>query len=148
MFNNATGLEISIMIALAIMVVLLALILLHGMMPTSKLSLAEDKAGAALAADWKHGEAVFATLEPRIITEAEALAAGYHKIEPTLRTELQAFLTGVEKKLLDTASEDADIAEAAVKTEAAKAAKALKVELVQQHITTLQAAIATPAATA
>lgn len=86
------------------------------------------------------------------VTDAEALAAGFKRIEPELQTELQAMLTAAEKRLTDMSAEDRAIAtaneehvQATAKAhdaiQAANDTKALKMKLLQTHVDTLQAHI-------
>lgn len=139
-----SGLAVSAIIVLAIIVVILGLVLIAKLKPNSAVgkdvSWAEAKV-APLAAEAHTWGKLF-------VTDAEALAAGFKRIEPVLQTELQSVLTAAEKRLMDTSSEDAKIAQAQTDTADANAAKALKLQLVKTHVETLQAHIAanTPAA--
>lgn len=149
--NN--GLETAILIALAIIVVILGLMLYAKLKPNS----AVGKDVARVETDAQAFTKEFGSSVQRygrlFIDDAEALAAGFKRIEPALQTELQSLLTAAEKRLTDLSSEDSDIATAQEdwaratatienKIKAANDAKALKLQLVKAHIDTLQAHVA------
>lgn len=144
MNTDLSGLSIACIVVLVVIVLVLALALIAKLKPNSAVgkdvSWAEAKV-APLAAEAHTWGKLF-------VTDAEALAAGFKRIEPVLQTELQSVLTAAEKRLMDTSSEDAKIAQAQTDTADANAAKALKLQLVKTHVETLQAHIAanTPAA--
>ena len=139
-----SGLTVSALIVMAIIIVILGLVLIAKLKPNSAVgkdvSWAETKV-APLASEAHTWGKLF-------VTDTEALAAGFKRIEPVLQTELQSVLTAAEKRLMDTSSEDAKIAQAQTDTADANAAKALKLQLVKTHVEMLQAHIAanTPAA--
>lgn len=139
-----SGVAIAYIIVMAIIVVILGLVLWAKFNPTS--AVGKDVAWAEahvapLAADAHTWGKLF-------VSDAEALAAGFKRIEPELQTELQSLLTAAEKRLMDTTSEDAKIAQAQADTADANSVKALKLQLVKEHVAALQAHIAanTPAA--
>lgn len=141
--------ETAAFVVLAVIIVLLGLMLWAKLKPDSRVGkdvLAVEKGAGTTWADavaqYEAGKPVMARWGQTFITDAEALAAGFKRIEPALQTELQSILTAAEKRLMDMSSEDAKIAQAQADTADANSAKALKLQLVREHVETLQAHIA------
>lgn len=130
-----TGIDIALTVLLIVAVLVIVMILIHKAQPTSTLSKAEDKAWT----DIQRGAGV---TEAFFINEADALAAGYKKVVPTVQAELQSLLTAAEKRLTSLEAEAEKDAQAEKLKQEAADSRSLKLALIQTHIAALQAHVA------
>lgn len=142
MFFNLSGFQIAVLIILAFAVILLAIHLLH---PKSAVARVEDKAFNYIERD--AGDALrqwrsdFTKAGGFFANEEAAIAAGWQKIVPTFEGELQKLLTSAESHIIDTSSEDQDIADAHDTISKANDKRAAKFALGRAHLARVQAAL-------
>lgn len=149
---SMSGVSVAAIVILTLIIVILALVLIKQLRPTSALAVAETEVLAWIDGELKAfgsvAEAAAAAAEADLKSPIATAKAEVAKVEIGIDTELSSMLGKVESKLLDTTGEDADIAaakaylarivaETDAKIEASNAKKQAKAAALALHVAAL-----------
>ena len=121
--NGVSGFTVSVIVVMALIIVILALVLIRALWPNSK----PGKAVSSVEHDVRAFAADVAKVEPVAQRAVDFLGEEFDKV-----------LTAAELRLMDTSSEDDQIAQAQAQVMKAQAVKAQKLERLDGHVEKLR----------